>query len=189
MSRRTSHAIGLMVLGIGLIVIGFAVYSLALTTRNNINAESPTDFSAIPARVQKDAPVLTLTDIQGIQHSLSDYHGQVVLVNLWATWCPPCQVEMPNLQEFYKNHQDEGFVVIAIEDGDPTTDVISFAQNYKLNFSIWLDPTYQATDRAFKTMNLPSSYVMDRNGVIRLEWVGAISEQNLEKYVEPLIKE
>ncbi len=62
-------------------------------------------------------------------------------------------------------------------------DVISFVQKYDLNFSVWLDPTYQATDYAFKTMNLPSSYVIDRNGVIRLEWVGAISEQNLEKYI------
>ena len=67
--------------------------------------------------------------------------------------------------------------------------MISFVQKHDLNFSIWLDPKYLAAHDAFKTMNLPSSYVIDRNGVIRLEWVGAISEQNLEKYVEPLIKE
>jgi len=189
MSRRTSHIVGLIVLGIGLIVVGFAVFSLILETENDLNAESPTDFSAIPAEVQKNAPALTLTDIQGVQHSLTDYRGQVVLVNLWATWCPPCQAEMPNLQDFYIKHPNEGFAVIGIDDGDPTANVISFVKRHQLNFSIWLDPTYQATDYAFKTMNLPSSYVIDRNGVIRLEWVGAISEQNLEKYVEPLVKE
>lgn len=132
---------------------------------------------------------MTLNDIQGVRHSLSDYRGEVLLVNLWATWCPPCQAEMPELQDFYKNYQNEGFTVIAVEDGDPTADVISFVKKYDLNFPIWLDPTYQATDHAFKTMNLPSTYVIDRNGVIRLEWVGAISKQNLEKYVTPFIKE
>ena len=96
---------------------------------------------------------------------------------------------MPILQGFYENHQDKGFTVVAIEDGDPTADVVSFAEKYDLTFSIWLDPTYRATDSAFKAVNLPSSYIIDRNGVVRLEWVGAISEQNLEKYVEPLIKE
>jgi cytochrome c biogenesis protein CcmG, thiol:disulfide interchange protein DsbE len=189
MSLRTSRVIGLMALGVSLIVTGFAAYTLILTAQNNIHAESPIDFSAIPAQVQIEAPALTLTDIQGIPHSLSDYRGQVVLVNLWATWCPPCQAEMPNLQDYFNNHQDEGFTVIAIEDGDPTANVISFVRKYGLNFSIWLDPTYQAADHAFNTTNLPSSYVVDRNGVIRLEWVGAINEQNLEKYIEPLVKE
>lgn len=187
--HRISRVIGLTALGIGLIVIGFAVYGLILAAQNNVKAESPTDFSAIPAKVQIEAPTLTLTDIHGTQHSLSDYRGQVVLVNLWATWCPPCQAELPNLQDYFNNHQNEGFTVIAIEVGDPTSDVISFVQKHGLNFPIWLDPNYLAAHDAFKTMNLPSSYVMDRNGVIRLEWAGAISEQNLEKYIEPLIKE
>jgi cytochrome c biogenesis protein CcmG, thiol:disulfide interchange protein DsbE len=187
--RRNFRAAALIVLGVGLILTGFAVYTLILQTQNALSAESPADFSAIPAKVRMDAPALTLTDIHGAQHSLSDYRGQVVLVNLWATWCPPCQAEMPNLQSFFEKHKNEGFAVVAIEDGDPTTDVVSFAQKYDLSFSIWLDPTYQATDRAFKTMNLPSSYLIDRNGVIRLEWMGAISQQNLEKYVDPLIKE
>ena len=189
MSHRTSRVIGLTALGIGLIVTGFAAPTLILAAHNNTNAESPMDFSAIPAKVKIEAPALTLTDIQGIPHSLSDYRGQVVLVNLWATWCPPCQGEMPNLQDYFNDHQREGFTVIAIEDGDSTADVLLFVQKHGLNFSIWLDPNYLAAHYAFKTMNLPSSYVVDRKGVIRLEWVGAISEQNLEKYVEPLVKE
>jgi|SRR5271157_272817 len=189
MSHRTYPAVVLMVLGIGLIVTGFAVRRLILTTQNNINAESPTDFWATPAKVQTEAPALTLNDIQGVHHSLSDYRGEVVLVNLWATWCPTCQGEMPVLEDFYKNHQDEGFTVVAVEDGDPTATVKSFVQKYDLDFSVWLDPTYQATEQAFKTMNLPSSYVIDRDDMIRLEWAGAISGKNLEKYVTPLIKE
>ena len=124
--HRISRVIGLIALGIGLIVSGFVAYGLILADQNNVKAEGPTDFSAIPAKVQIEAPTLTLTDIHGTQHSLSDYRGQVVLVNLWATWCPPCQAEMPNLQDDFNNHQNEGFTVIAIEVGDPTSDVISF---------------------------------------------------------------
>jgi peroxiredoxin len=188
-SQPAYRAIVLTLLGIGLVMTGFAACALILAAQNNTNTESPIDFSAIPAKVQIEAPALTLTDLQDIPRSLSDYRGRVVLVNLWATWCPPCQAEMPELQDFYTNHQNEGFTLLGIEDGDPTADVVSFVQEYGLNFSIWLDPNYLAAHYAFRTVNLPSSYVIDRNGVIRLEWMGAISEQNLEKYIEPLVQE
>ena len=188
-SQPAYRAIVLSLLGIGLVMIGFAAGALILAAQNNTNSESTIDFSAIPAKVQIEAPALTLTDIHGNSHALSDYRGQVVLVNLWATWCPPCQAEMPELQDFYINHRNQGFTLIGIEGGDSTADVILFVQKYGLNFSIWIDPNYLASHYAFRTVNLPSSYVIDRIGVIRLEWVGAISEQSLEKYVEPLVKE
>src|SRR5574341_23910 len=183
------RSLALAISGIGLILFGLAALLLVPLTRWRDESLAVTNFSAIPAKVQYDAPALTLKDVQGVEHSLSDYRGQVVLVNLWATWCPPCKAEMPNLQEFYLKHRDEGFVVIAIDDGYPTADVIAFVDDIGLTFPIWLDPTYEATERAFRTINLPSSYVIDRAGKIRLAWLGAISEANLEKYVTPMIKE
>jgi peroxiredoxin len=182
------RAFGLMIAGLGLILVG-VIAGIFLFDRHVNDPTQPTDFSAIPARVEYEAPTLTLNDTQGIASSLSNYHGQVILVNLWATWCPPCKAEMPLLQEYYIHHKNEGFTVIAIEDGDPTSDVISFMDDYGLTFPIWLDPTYQATDYAFKTRNLPSSYVIDRQGKVRLVWFGAINSANLEKYVTSLIKE
>ncbi len=182
------RAFFLMISGAGLILVGIAV-GLFLANRQADDATQPTDFSAVPARVLYDAPALTLEDIKGTANSLSNYRGQVVLVNLWATWCPPCKAEMPLLQEYYTQHKIDGFTVIAIEDGDPTSDVISFVNEYRLTFPVWLDPTYQATDQAFKTKNLPSTYVIDRTGRVRLAWVGAINSVNLEKYVTSIIKE
>lgn len=184
-----ARVFGLTIAGVGLILVGVAALFFIASTRAADDPTQPTDFSAIPAKVRYDAPALTLNDARGDQHSLSDYRGQVVLVNLWATWCPPCKAEMPNLQSFYQKHQQDGFTVIAIDDGDPTADVIAFVNEYGLTFPVWLDPTYQATDHAFKTANLPSSYVIDRTGKVRLAWVGAISEANLDKYVTPIIKE
>jgi peroxiredoxin len=96
---------------------------------------------------------------------------------------------MPALETFYRKHKDSGFVIVAINDGDPTPDVNQFVQDYGLTFPVWLDPTYIATEKAFKTMNLPSSYVIDRNGTVVLSWVGGINSRNLEKYVTPLIEE
>ena len=186
--RIPVRAFGLMVAGIGLIVVGINA-AFFLANRQTNDPTQPTDFSAIPAGVQYDAPALTLNDIHGSASSLSNYLGQVILVNLWATWCPPCKAEMPLLQEYYIHHKNEGFSVIAIEDGDPISDVLSFVDNYGITFPVWLDPTYQATDRAFKSGNLPSSYVIDRAGKVRLAWVGAINAANLEKYVTSLIKE
>ena len=145
--------------------------------------------STVPAAVNYAAPELTLSDLAGAKHSLADYHGQVVLVNLWATWCPPCKAEMPTLEAYYQAHQTDGFITVAIDDGDPTDSVASFVKQYSLSFPVLLDPTYQASDHAFKTRNLPSSFVIDREGNIRLRWVGEIDRASLEKYVTPLLVE
>ena len=178
--RRT---LPLLLLGLGLILILLSGYSIWQ------NLPDPTDLSAVPAPVNFPAPELTLSDTRNETRSLSDYRGQVVLVNLWATWCPPCKEEMPALQAFHDKYMDEGFTIIAINDGDPTPDVLQFVQDYELTFPVWLDPTYIATEQAFKTLNLPSSFVIDREGTIRLMWVGGISRKMLEQHVAPLILE
>ena len=147
------------------------------------------DFTTVPVQVNQPAPELTLTDSQGVSHSLADYRGQVVLVNLWATWCPPCKEEMPTLQSFYNQHVKQGFTIVAVNDGDPASDVKQFLKDYHLTFSVWLDPTYIATEQAFKTPNLPTSYVIDRQGTIRLMWVGGISRHMLDQYVPKIITE
>jgi len=173
----------LLLLGLGAILIGTSAYLIS----NRVAPQS--DFATVPVKVNYPAPALSLTDTQDFPRSLADYRGQVVLVNLWATWCPPCKEEMPALNSFYNRHKDQGFVVIAINDGDPTPDVLQFVEDYRLTFPVWLDPTYIATEQAFKTLNLPSSFVIDRNGTVRLQWVGGISRKMLDQHVSPLIVE
>src|SRR5574342_1058173 len=124
-SRR---ALPVLLLGLGLLLIVFALYYIA----REVPPQS--DLSAVPAKVNYAAPELTLTDLQGTTHSLADYRGQVVLVNLWATWCPPCKEEMPTLQAYYNKYANKGFVIIAINDGDPKTDVLQFVEDYGLTF-------------------------------------------------------
>jgi peroxiredoxin len=96
---------------------------------------------------------------------------------------------MPALQAYYEKRRDDGFTIIAVNDGDPTEDVLQFVKDFELTFPVWLDPTYIATEQAFKTLGLPSSYVIDRNGTVRLQWLGGIEKRALEKYVTPIIAE
>jgi len=179
-SRKT---LPLILLALGLTLIAASAFFILRPV------SPPKSLSTVPVQVSFPAPELTLTDTQGVSHSLADYLGQVVLVNLWATWCPPCKEEMPTLQAFYDKYEGNGFVTIAINDGDPTADVLQFVKDYELTFPVWLDPTYIATEQAFKTLNLPSSFVIDREGTTRLMWVGGISRGMLEKHVTPLIME
>lgn len=181
--NKRKKIIPFILLGLGLILIAASGYYIL----DDVSVQN--DLSTVPVQVNYPAPELTLTDLNGTARSLADYHGQVILVNLWATWCPPCKEEMPTLQAFHNKYDDEGFAVIAINDGDPTPDVIQFVKDYRLTFPVWLDPTYIATEVAFKTLNLPSSFVIDRNGIVRLQWVGEINNRMLEKFITPIIKE
>ncbi len=181
--QKPNRWLPLLLLGLGITLIATSAYFVLR------NIPSQTDPSAVPVKVNFSAPELTLSDTTGNSFSLADYRGQVVLVNLWATWCPPCKEEMPALESFYRKHKEDGFVIVAVNDGDPAPDVMQFVNDYGLTFPVWLDPTYIGTEQAFKTLNLPSSFVIDRNGTIVLSWVGAINGKALEKYVTPIINE
>lgn len=174
----------MMMMGSGLVAIGVMLYILLF----NSPAAATQSRSALPAIVNFPAPELNLFDLSGNPVSLKDHLGSVVLVNLWATWCPPCKEEMPALQAFYEKYSADGFVLVAI-DQEETLDVVQpFVREYGLSFPVWLDENYLA-QRVFNTMNLPSSYVIDRQGQVRLMWIGAISRGNLEKYVSDIIRE
>ncbi len=174
----------MVMIGCGFLALGISFLLLRGTTTYASN----TDFSAVPAEVNYPAPELNLTTLEGEAVSLSDYKGMVVLVNLWATWCPPCREEMPTLQAFYEEYKDDGFVLLGIDQGETAEQVAPFVQEFGLTFPVWLDMSSEA-GVVFKTMNLPSSYVIDRNGQVRLMWIGGISKKNLEKYVPKVIKE
>ncbi len=169
-------------IGIGLVAMGFLFFFLL---SRNEPASAP-DFVAVPAEVDFPAPELNLITLDESPVSLADYHGSVVLVNLWATWCPPCREEMPTLQKFYETYGNDGFLLVGINQEEQRSVVLPFVKEFNLTFPIWLDEDYLA-QRAFNTVSLPSSYVIDRAGRVRLMWIGGISKQNLEKYVTPLI--
>jgi len=175
----------LLFIGLGLIL----VVAAALLSIPNAQAEvGQSNGVAEPLVVNYRAPEVVLIDLDNNQVALSDYLGQVVLYNAWATWCPPCKEEMPTLNSYYQTHRKNGFVVIAIEDGQPVVEVAEFARSYGLTFPVWPDTEWKATT-AFKTDVLPSSFVIDRTGRVVLSWTGPINLEMLEKYVTPIINQ
>lgn len=187
-SRKKAQAtqnLIMVVVGLGLVLIAAAVFLALPTAQAQVQQAGQ---SAIPQEVNFPAPEVKLTDLDNNPVALSDFKGQVVLYNAWATWCPPCKEEMPTLEAYYQAHKDAGFVVVAIEDGEPVSEVAAFARDYRLSFPVWPDPKYAATT-AFKTTGLPTSFIIDRSGTVRLTWSGAITRAVLEKYVTPLLSE
>jgi peroxiredoxin len=172
-------------IGLGLLILGVAAF--VLLPKPGLPDDTPRSFAAIPAKVSFAAPELALKDLQGNPVSLAETRGQVVLVNNWATWCPPCKEEMPALEAYYKKHRDQNFNLIAIEAGEPAAEVADFVRQYRLTFPVWLDPGSTATT-AFHNDALPSSYVIDTQGAVRLAWSGATDLKTLEMYVTPMLE-
>jgi cytochrome c biogenesis protein CcmG/thiol:disulfide interchange protein DsbE len=183
--RKRSKPFPWMPILLGLLLIGIATLSLASQNREGQAADLS---SVVPVKVNFVAPELSLQNINGETESLADFRESVVLVNNWATWCPPCKAEMPTLAAYYNQHHAEGFTIIAIEAGDPVDGVSKFAQSYGLNFPVWLDPR-GASLKAFGNGTLPNSYVIDRSATVRYAWTGEISSAMLEKYITPLLAE
>ncbi len=188
LKKKTIPPIGMIVIGIGVVLIGVAALFTLPKSDASAGANTGADeYSSIPASVEYDAPELELANLAGESESLADYEGQVVLVNLWATWCPPCKAELPVLQQYYEDHVEEGFVIIGIDFGESAAVVDAFVGTANLTYPIWIDEDSES-GMAFNSFSLPSSFVIDRDGVVRLAWTGAITRSVLEEYVTPVIQ-
>ena len=165
-----------------------AIAVMVFAPKNNLPLKLDADVSPLPGEVNFQAPELALENLGGDPVTLAELRGQVILVNNWATWCPPCRAEMPELEAYFRAHVDEGFLLVAINSGDTQEQVTAFVEEYDLTFPMWLDPTGLALDE-FKNNALPSSYVIDRSGTVKFVWTGAVSLEALETYVTPLLAE
>jgi peroxiredoxin len=124
-------------------------------------------FAAAVAKLDADdakrqSADFTLADLQGKEWHLQDLRGKVVLVNFWATWCPPCRKEMPDLDALYNKFKDRGFVVLAISD-EEAAKVSPFIAERKVSYPVLLDPGRKVND-AFIVEGIPKSFVYDRGG-------------------------
>lgn len=127
------------------------------------------------------APPFTLDAIDGGTVSLADYRGKVVMVNLWATWCAPCRLEMPSMQRVYEEYRDQGFEVLAISvdaepgirqpDGTIRGLVSDFVEELGLTFPVVVDPAGD-TERIYGVSGLPTTFLIDREGQIRVRELG-----------------
>lgn len=106
--------------------------------------------------------------------SIADYKGQVVLINLWATWCGPCVIEMPSIQRLYDRYRDHGLKVVAVAVDDPGYEqrILDFVAEHKLTFEILHEGTGKI-EQAFQTQGIPATFLIGRDGRIRKLSLGA----------------
>ena len=126
-----------------------------------------------PPDMGSQAPDFQLIDLQGNWQALPDYHGKVVLLNFWATWCGPCRVEMPSMERVYQDFKDEGFAILAIS-SDPQGSIVTrpFVASQGLTFPILHDSDYRVSG-SYGVRTLPMSFLIDRNGTLTERVFGA----------------
>lgn len=137
------------------------------------------------------APDFTLESLSGDQISLSDMRGKAIVLNLWASWCPPCRAEMPALQRVYQENHERGLEVLAVNmtAQDNIAAVEDFMQEFNLTFPILLD-TSGEVGNAYLMRALPTTFFIDHDGVIQRVIVGGpMSEVTLQSTVEQLLED
>lgn len=136
------------------------------------------------------APDFSLATPKGEKITLSELKGKAVLVNIWATWCPPCREEMPAIEKYYERYKDQGLVVLGVNATvqDNPLDIVPFVNEYGLTFPILLDETGDVA-RKYDLRSLPSSYFINRDGTINEIVIGGpMSEALLQANIEAILE-
>jgi thiol-disulfide isomerase/thioredoxin len=159
-----------LLLGAIVVAIGIVV---AVTTYGLRDEMFPVDVGAKAPNFE----AVTLNDHE-VRSLADDYKGQVVLLNVWATWCGPCRIEMPSIEKLYREFGPKGLKVVAVNAADPDaadSTVKQFADGYGLTFDVLRDMPAAGDDSitmTYKTRGFPESFVIDKQGVIRKKWIG-----------------
>ena len=146
-------------------------------------------FTTQTAASDKNTAALNvrLENLNGAPIKLSDYRGKYVLVNLWATWCPPCRAELPDLIRFYEEQRANGLEFVAINTQDERAAAAQYVRDNNMNFTVPFDPKgqvlYAWTDGA-----LPDTFLLDPQGRIVFKWTGQIPVSVLQERVAPLLQ-
>ena len=176
-------------IGIGtVIVLGFLAYSLYSTHQEKEvidpaqkqAAEVMSDANETGIQEGNLAPDFTLYSLEGKEVSLSDFKGKVTFINFWATWCPPCKEEIPDMQEFYEEEAeqlDAEILAVNLTTNETSSQVVKdFAEKNHLTFPILMDTEGQQME-TFATITIPTTYIIDKNGIIMKKVIGPMSKE------------
>lgn len=184
---------------IGLIIIMVLVV-IMLTTyiKNQVDNSKEIDENAIGYEIDLEkeglekgqlAPDFTLKTLSGETFHLSDLKGKKVVLNFWATWCPPCKIEMPHLQEYHEQYaKEEDFVIVGVNLTHTEVSkekVKQFVDSYELTFPILLMEE-KGVDDLYQILTIPSTFMIDSEGRIQNHIVGPLDQNKLEEYVSNL---
>lgn len=158
------------------------------TTTPKIDTKSSNDTNKInPTVIKTKAPNFKLSDLNNKELSLSDLKGKKVFLNFWATWCPPCKEEMPEIQKLYEETENSDLVIISVEIGEPLSTVKSFIASNKYSFKVLLDSD-QSVATKYNIASIPTSYFIDIDGNIISKRMGAMNIGEMKSYIKTLDK-
>jgi len=146
--------------------LGILLFMLSISVTAQQAGKGLTPLSDKPL-----APDFTLSDLDGNPHRLSDYRGKVVIVNFWATWCPPCRAEMPSMQRAWEQLQKQGIVMLGINVGEDEDTIFQFTADYPVEFPLLLDQESTVIDQ-WPVLGLPTTFVVDPEGRIAYRAIG-----------------
>lgn len=192
-NRRVTIQVLSVVLLVSL-VFGALIDSFCWTSHDSANKDRPAylqgDISKqqeTPVGIRKgeQAPDFELDTLAGEKVKLSAYRGQKVILNFWATWCPPCRVEMPDLQEFHQDYQQQGVIILGVNltatEKDPES-VMEFVQREGVTFPILLDVTREVA-KGYQAISIPTSYFIDEQGIIRQKVIGPVTYDQVQSII------
>ncbi len=135
------------------------------------------------------APDFTLKDVNDNNVSLSNLRGKPVFINFWASWCPPCQEEMPFIQQAYEKYKDKViFLGVNVTAGDDKDKAVAFMKANDYEMPVLFDYDADAT-KEYRANSIPTSFFVDKNGVIKEKSVGALTYSQLEAYLQEILGE
>ena len=142
---------------------------ILVVSLSSIAQQAGKGLTQLPDRPQ--APDFVLADIDGNQYRLSDYRGQVVIVNFWATWCPPCRAEMPSMQRAWQQLEKEGILMLGINVGEDEDTIFQFTANYPVEFPLLMDQDSRVINQ-WPVRGLPTTFVVSPAGKITYRAIG-----------------
>ena len=134
----------------------------------------------------RPAPDFVLTSFDGQRIQLSDYRGRIVVLNFWASWCPPCRVEAPVLQRAAERLESSGVTILGIDVWDDQSAAIEFLNEVGVTYPNAEDAT-RLIPVEFGVTGLPETFVIDRKGVLVRRWVGPLSDRDLDELLAPVL--
>ncbi len=163
-----------LLVGVGGAMLLSAVLLLYLSNRPAVG------FPRVGSRMVN----FSLRDLEGNEVHLRDYTGQTVLINAWATWCPPCEAEMPLLVGAYQKYKDSGFTILAINAGETREEAAAFALNYGMDFPVLLDSDSTLLD-SLLIDSLPTSVLVGPDGVVKAVHIGILKPEDFAAQIAP----
>jgi thiol-disulfide isomerase/thioredoxin len=137
-------------------------------------------------RIGNIAPDFTLGSNRASRVSLSKLQGKLIILNFWASWCPPCRYEVPALQSVHHEYGPQGVVVLAVNEKEKLENVERFAHDNGINFAVWLDEDGWA-GHIYQVRSIPTTYFIDRAGLIRAVQIGSMTREQIVAHLEKLL--